>query len=105
MNERVAGRDGSGTQRLSCGSVPQPLRVRLFAMFRIAPGSRLRSRGAMGFWFFGLGLLGLVRGSMRAFRDAAFQPDLIAWLWLAGSVVLLAAGARLLLQAWRPPSG
>ena len=64
----------------------------LYAMPSATPTSLL-SRGAVGFWFLGLGVLGLLRGAMRAFRHGAFAADSITWLWLVGSALILLAGA------------
>ncbi|MGO1069181.1 hypothetical protein [Lysobacter sp. CA199] len=62
------------------------------------PGGGLLSRGAVGFWFLGLGLLGLLRSWMRATRHGAFDPDAITLLWLIGSALLTVMGA---LRVWR----
>lgn len=67
--------------------------------------SRFVSRAMIGFWFAGLSILGYVRFFMRAFRDDAFNPDLSAWLWLGGAVVLSLAGTYIIVrEAWRKPS-
>lgn len=62
------------------------------------PQSSLLSRGAIGFWFLGLGLLGLLRSWMRATRHGAFDADAITLLWLIGSLLLTLMGA---LRVWR----
>jgi hypothetical protein len=49
-------------------------------------------RFALGLWFLGLGVLGLVRYGMKAARDADFASDTVAWLWLIGSVVVCLIG-------------
>ena len=49
-------------------------------------------RFALGLWFLGLGVLGLVRYGMKAARDAEFASDAVAWLWLTGSVVVCLIG-------------
>lgn len=72
-----------------------------------SPQSSLLSRGAIGFWFLGLGLLGLLRSWMRATRHGAFDADAITLLWLIGSLLLTLMGA---LRVWRtlregPPRG
>lgn len=68
----------------------------------------LFSRGAIGFWFLGLGLLGLVRSWMRATRHGPFDADAITLLWLIGSILLTLMGALRIWRAWRegrPPRG
>lgn len=64
-----------------------------------SPG--LLARGAVGFWFLGLGVLGLLRGTMRAFRHGAFAADGVTSIWLIGSALLAAYGAWAVLRAWR----
>ncbi|KRD80406.1 hypothetical protein [Lysobacter sp. Root983] len=61
----------------------------------------LLSRAAVGFWFLGLGALGLLRGAMRAFRHGAFAADSVTWLWLIGSALLVLAGAIAVARAAR----
>lgn len=61
-------------------------------------GAGLLARGAVGFWFLGLGLLGLVRGWMRATRHGPFEADAITLMWLIGSALLTLMGA---LRIWR----
>lgn len=63
---------------------------------RSAPG--LLSREAVGFWFLGLGALGLVRAWMRATRHGAFDADTVSLLWLFGSAALALVGA---VRIWR----
>lgn len=62
------------------------------------PPSRLISREALGFWFLGLGALGLVRGWMRATRHGGFDTETVGLLWLAGSALLVLVGA---VRIWR----
>lgn len=62
------------------------------------PSSRLISREALGFWFLGLGALGLVRGWMRATRHGDFDTETVGLLWLAGSALLVLIGA---VRIWR----
>ncbi|MBC7991064.1 MAG: hypothetical protein H7Y19_15990 [Luteimonas sp.] len=50
------------------------------------------ARYALGLWFLGIAALGFVRFFMKAFADHSFQPTIDAWLWLAGSVVMVIAG-------------
>lgn len=69
--------------------------------------SSIFSRDAVGFWFLGLGLLGLVRSWMRATRHGPFDADAITLLWLIGSMVLTLMGALRVWRTWRagrPPS-
>lgn len=61
----------------------------------------LLSRAAVGFWFLGLGALGLLRGAMRAFRHGAFAADGVTWLWLIGSAMLVVVGAIAIVRAAR----
>lgn len=49
-------------------------------------------RFALGLWFLGLGVVGLLRYGMKAARDAAITSDPVAWLWLIGSVVVCVIG-------------
>ena len=70
-----------------------------------APTPTLLSRGAVGFWFLGLGALGLLRGAMRAFRHGAFAADTITWVWLIGSALILFAGALVVVRAARSVRG
>ncbi|MFD0322454.1 MULTISPECIES: hypothetical protein [Lysobacter] len=90
-----AGRDRAGPGASQSEAPSQP------------PQSSLLSRGAIGFWFLGLGLLGLLRSWMRATRHGAFDADAITLLWLIGSLLLTLMGA---LRVWRtlregPPRG
>ncbi|BAV96998.1 hypothetical protein [Lysobacter enzymogenes] len=62
------------------------------------PPSRLISREALGFWFLGLGALGLVRGWMRATRHGGFDTETVGLLWLGGSALLVLVGA---VRIWR----
>ncbi|MET4726646.1 hypothetical protein ABIE09_000417 [Lysobacter enzymogenes] len=62
------------------------------------PPSRLISREALGFWFLGLGALGLVRGWIRATRHGGFDTETVGLLWLAGSALLVLVGA---VRIWR----
>ena len=68
------------------------------------PKPGLISRGAVGFWFLGLGVLGLVRSLMRAYRSGVFEPDAITLLWLIGSILLTVMGALRVWRAWREGS-
>ena len=65
------------------------------------PPSGKPSRDAVGFWFLGLGLLGLVRSLMRANRNGSFDADAITLLWLIGSILLTAMGTLRLWRSWR----
>lgn len=62
----------------------------------------LFAREALGFWFLGLGLLGLVRSWMRATRHGAFDADAITLLWLIGSALLTIMGALRIWRSLRP---
>ena len=56
------------------------------------------ARHALGLWFLGIAALGFLRWWMKTGRDggSVHAPDVM--LWLAGSLVLAAAG---LLALWR----
>ncbi|ALN58961.1 hypothetical protein GLE_3617 [Lysobacter enzymogenes] len=62
------------------------------------PKSGLLRREALGFWFLGLGALGLVRAWMRATRHGGFETDTVSLLWLIGSAVLVVISAA---RIWR----
>ncbi len=61
----------------------------------------LLARAAVGLWFLGLGVLGLVRGAMRAYRHGPFAADTVTLLWLIGSALLVAVGAIAVVRAAR----
>ncbi|MBF6022738.1 hypothetical protein [Lysobacter niastensis] len=48
-------------------------------------------RHALGLWFCGLGLLGLLRCWMRIARTGGFHHT-TDWLWLIGSLAVIAVG-------------
>lgn len=62
----------------------------------------LLRRAAVGFWFCGVGALGLLRFYLAAFRDGDFAADSIAWIWLVGSIVVSVIGIALVARAMRP---
>jgi hypothetical protein len=65
----------------------------------MAPRSNsLLQRCAMGLWLAAVAALGLLQFGMRAFDDGVFAPGPVAWLWLAGSVVVAAIAAVVLLR-------
>ena len=64
------------------------------------PESLLR-RAALGLWFCAIAALGLLQFYGRAFQDGAFSPGTTAWLWLAGSLVLVVVGIALIVRAAR----
>ncbi len=71
-----------------------------------APPPGLLRRGAIGIWFCAIGALGLLQFYMRAACQrtscgGSFAADTIAWLWLAGSVVVALAGIAILVRAVR----
>lgn len=66
-----------------------------------SPQPSLLARGAVGFWFLGLGALGLLRGAMRAFRHGPFAADTITWVWLIGSAILVLVGVLAIARAAR----
>ena len=57
-----------------------------------SPRRRSLRRFALGLWFLGLGVLGLLRYGMKAARDAEVTSDPVAWLWLMGSVAVFVIG-------------
>lgn len=61
----------------------------------------LLHRAALGFWFCAIAALGLLQFYGRAFRGASFSPDTPAWLWLAGSLVLVVLGMGIIVRAAR----
>lgn len=64
------------------------------------PESLIR-RAALGFWFSAIAALGLLEFHRHAFPDGRFMPDLVAWLWLAGSVVMATLGIAIIVRAAR----
>lgn len=63
--------------------------------------SRGIARYALGLWFCGIGVLGLLQFYLRAFEDGVFLPSTIAWLWLAGAALVIAIGVATILRAAR----
>ena len=59
--------------------------------------SQTRTSYALSLWFLGIGVLGLVQFFGKAYRND-FELTAIAWIWLIGSLVLLAIAGLL---AWR----
>lgn len=49
-------------------------------------------RNALGLWFLGIALVGYARFHGKAFAHGPFEPTLVAWLWLAGAIVLTICG-------------
>lgn len=64
---------------------------------------RLLRRAALGLWFGAIAALGLLQFFMRAFDEGRFAPTEVAWLWLAGSVVLACIATGLLVRSLRKP--
>ncbi|HJR74268.1 MAG TPA: hypothetical protein VJ806_11590 [Luteimonas sp.] len=62
-----------------------------------SPGPLSRPSYALSLWFLGVGVLGLVQFFGKAYRNE-FQLTAIAWLWLIGSLLLIALACAL---AWR----
>ena len=52
---------------------------------------------ALSLWFLGIAVLGLVQFYGKAYRND-FQLNAVAWIWLIGSLSLLAIAGLL---AWR----
>jgi len=65
------------------------------------PGASLLRRGALGFWLCGLGVLGLTRAYLAAFRGGGFAADAVTWIWLGGSALVMVIGMLLVVQAVR----
>jgi len=59
----------------------------------MSPSPTLLQRCALGLWFLGLGVLGLLRWWMRYARDAHAESDPVMRIWLWGSVALVVLGA------------
>ncbi|MDQ3618005.1 MAG: hypothetical protein M3374_04720 [Pseudomonadota bacterium] len=62
-------------------------------------GTSLLRRGELGFWFCGLGVLGLMRAYLAAFRGGGFAADAVTWLWLGGSALVTVIGVALVVRA------
>lgn len=58
-------------------------------------------RHALSLWLAVIAVLGLLRFFGKAFRDGSFQPDAIAWTWLAGAVAVALAAVLLALRGRR----
>ena len=69
------------------------------------PGEGFLARAALGLWLCAIGVLGLLQFWLRAFGPEGFDPDLIAWLWLCGAVVVIAIGIAAVIRAARAPRG
>ena len=67
-----------------------------------APEPGFLARAAIGLWLCGIGALGLLQFWLRALRGTNPQVDTIAWLWLAGAIVVTAIGLVLIVRARRP---
>jgi len=59
----------------------------------MSPSPTLLQRCALGLWFLGLGVIGLLRWWMRYARDAHADSDPVMRVWLWGSVALVVLGA------------
>ena len=59
----------------------------------MSPSPTLLQRCALGLWFLGLGVLGLLRWWMRYSRDLHAEADPVMQVWLWGSVALVLVGA------------
>jgi len=59
----------------------------------MSPTPTLLQRCALGLWFLGLGVLGLLRWWMRYSRDVHAEADPVMQVWLWGSVALVLVGA------------
>ena len=59
------------------------------------------ARAAIGLWLCGIGALGFLQFWLRALRGANPQVETIAWLWLAGAIVVTSIGIVLIVRARR----
>ena len=59
---------------------------------------RLLRRAALGVWFCVIATLGLLQFYAHATHGQAFDPGLVAWLWLAGSLVLATLGIVIIVR-------
>ena len=66
-----------------------------------APEPGFLARAAIGLWLCGIGALGFLQFWLRALRGANPHADTIAWLWLAGAIVVTSIGIVLVLRARR----
>ena len=66
-----------------------------------APPPGFLARAAIGLWLCGIGVLGFLQFWLRALRGAHPQADTIAWLWLAGAIVVTSIGIVLVVRARR----
>lgn len=58
-------------------------------------------RYALAIWFCGIAVIGAMEFHRAAFSTGYFAPALIAWLWLAGTIVTAAIGILLALRERR----
>lgn len=65
----------------------------------MTPASTLLQRCALGLWFLGLGVLGLLRWWMRYSRDLHAMRDPVMQLWLWGSLALVLLGVAWTIRA------
>jgi len=65
----------------------------------MTPSPTLFQRCALGLWFLGLGVLGLLRWWMRYARDAQVFSDAVMHVWLWGSLALAVVGAVLVARS------
>ena len=66
-----------------------------------APEPGFLARAAIVLWLCGIGVLGFVQFWLRALRGADAQADTIAWLWLAGAMLVTSIGIVLVARARR----
>lgn len=63
------------------------------------PPTGLLRRSALGLWFCGLSILGLLRVFARHSRDPQALADTVMQVWLGGSLLLGVLGAWLVVRA------
>jgi len=97
-----------GFARIEKDALPEnflfmPADTRFYRMRFERAASPLR-RYALGLWFCGIAALAAIEFRRAAFAAGAFAPTPIAWLWLAGTLVVGAVGVALLVRERRARS-
>lgn len=67
----------------------------------MSPARSPHSRFALVIWLGVLSAVGGLRFYTRAWQSGSFQADTVAWVWLAGSVIVGAAAVTALIKALR----
>ena len=66
-----------------------------------APEPGFLARAAIGLWLCCIGALGFLQFWLRALRGGNPQVETIAWLWLAGAMLVTSIGIVLVVRARR----